>query len=181
MDPNYRKFQFLCSQFQNANLGNLNNTERTAFFINAYNLLALHSYIEFPRLAKKKTMIFRLSFFKKAVYNISGCNFNLWDFDHACLRACSSSPTGHFSSTLLPKFKSGDPRFIYRITTPNPFVNFALNPATPVSPPIKIYTRENFHEQLIANFQQFAVDHIQLEEHKKSFNNSSTKNITMVL
>lgn len=62
--------------------------EKIAFFINCYNILNLHSLVEWKRTKGRLTMtaLERTDFFNLYKYNIGGCNYSLNDIEHGVLR-----------------------------------------------------------------------------------------------
>ena len=150
-DPLYEKFLFAIAPLQRVDLAGLGHEERATFFMNVYNMLTLHTLLLHPGVVKSRNVLGRIRYFRKVLYDMGGHLYHLWDIDHACLRAGSNGPAGLFSGILLPKFKSDDPRFPFRMREPVPLVNFALNVATVSSPPIRIYRSDSLMDDLAAN------------------------------
>lgn len=67
---------------------NLTPPEKLSFWLNIYNMLALHSIIlySFDDVDPIGSMFRRSSFFSKSYYLISGHNFSLDDIMHGILR-----------------------------------------------------------------------------------------------
>lgn len=57
--------------------------EKIAFWLNCYNLLALHGLIVFGGIASPKDLFF---FSQKASYIIGGCTYSLLDIEYSVLR-----------------------------------------------------------------------------------------------
>jgi len=169
LTPDYEEFASNAMELHNVNLLKLTEKQRTIFFINIYNTLVLHASITkyLP-----STMLTKIEFCKtgillyfyvvivKALYNIGGNIYNLYDIDHATLRAKSSKPSSFGSSLILPKFKKSDPRYAFRILQPHPLINFALNQITIDSPPIRVYHEEDFDAKLLTNTKKFLDENL---------------------
>jgi hypothetical protein len=72
------------------NLAQLSAKERTAFFINVYNVLAIHGFVVtgFPR-----CQLDWRYFARTACYDIAGLPFSLDEIHHGLLRYPSPSPS----------------------------------------------------------------------------------------
>jgi hypothetical protein len=75
---------------QRVNLAQLSAKERTAFFINVYNVLAIHGFVVtgFPR-----CQLDWRYFARTACYDIAGLPFSLDEIHHGLLRYPSPSPS----------------------------------------------------------------------------------------
>ena len=101
--------------------------ERTCFFVNLYNALAMHAFVEY---GVPQGLLARLSLMKKATYTLAGSVYSMYEIEHSVLRACAAKPAIIGAGVLLSlaKFGSRDPRHAVRCPPP-PLVAYALSVA----------------------------------------------------
>lgn len=92
MSRKYRGFLKLVGKLQHVDIHGLPKHERQAFFINIYNTMVLHGFVEFgvPQNAGQYR-----AFEKEVNYLIGGLNFTLGDIKHGILR-CNRKPPGNY-------------------------------------------------------------------------------------
>ena len=95
--------------------------ERTCFFVNLYNALAMHAFVEY---GVPQGLLARLSLMKKATYTLAGSVYSMYEIEHSVLRACAAKPAIIGAGVLLSlaKFGSRDPRHAVRCPPPLMFV-----------------------------------------------------------
>lgn len=85
----FSQFELSSSELQKVSLDKLTNEEKLCFWLNAFNLLALHSNVICP---SPSTMDGRLNTMSKSKYEISGHIFSLLDIEFSILRNKGTIP-----------------------------------------------------------------------------------------
>jgi len=171
-----------------------------AFFINVYNVFAIHIMIAHYNLKKTFEMSTtqRMDAFNSCKYNIGGHNYSLNDIHHGILRKNATGSTITFDVVKFvfsfkpkgPRFVEADPRFKFVIRNFDPRINFALNFGALSCPPIKFYDYENIENQLDHAAKRYCTKevtivetkgrrHIQLNQLLKDLNDYGTTNIEL--
>ncbi|KAJ6237302.1 hypothetical protein M0813_26859 [Anaeramoeba flamelloides] len=135
----YRRFVQFTSELQNIKLVELaTDKEKNCFFLNLFNCLAIHSFIE-NGIPKDKATVDK--FMKNSIYKIQGLHFSLHDIYHGILRA------NHDQKHLNNYFKNDDPRKKYAISALDPRIHFGIiNFYFPTH--LRIYTKKNLYTLL---------------------------------
>ncbi|DAZ92402.1 TPA: hypothetical protein N0F65_003785 [Lagenidium giganteum] len=109
----YRRFLKSVAKLQQIDISALPKHERQAFFINIYNTMVLHGFIEFgvPQNAGQYK-----AFEKDVNYMIGGHNFTLGDIKHGILR-CNRKPPGNYWERQL---QAQDPKLQFRLHIRDP-------------------------------------------------------------
>jgi pentatricopeptide repeat protein len=137
----YRKYINLSFNLKKFQLDSLSTTkEKTAFWVNLYNVLVIHGVIE---LGINDSVNEVRNFFRRIEYVIDGQDFTPDDIEHGILR-CNRTPP----NSLLKVFSRNDIRLQYSLKYLDPRIHFALVCASSSCPPIDIYTHENIDEEL---------------------------------
>jgi hypothetical protein len=131
-------------------LSALNENERKAFFLNIYNALTIHGYIQLgvPHGTTQKIM-----FCAMTGYQIGQYNYTLDEIEHGILRG-NRKNGGWWKSA---PFSSSDGRTKY-ICKCDPRVHFALVCGSKSCPPIRFYDSSNLEEGLNLAAQAFCQD-----------------------
>ncbi|KRX08813.1 hypothetical protein PPERSA_08917 [Pseudocohnilembus persalinus] len=157
--------------------------EKTAFFINIYNILILHSIITFGQQKGhfNVSQSDRQTFYQSYSYNIGGCNLTLDDIEHGILR--NNDNIGNnavkkfwkvitqqtLSDKSTPRFDQFDPR--RKLTKQEKFdprVHFTLNCGVKSCPPIKVYSPQRLEKQLQTAARNFLLKSVKFYEDKKN-------------
>ena len=121
--------------------------ERTAFWIDVYNALALHAALRFNVRDSVREVA---GFFNRAAYCIGGARFSLTEIEHGVLRGNRPPLPG-----LPPPFASEDARLALVCRPPDPRIHFVLHCATrscPLPRPYRAETLENDLDVAVAAF-----------------------------
>lgn len=143
----------------------LSPDEKVCFFVNVYNILAMHAYIEH---GIPTSLLGRLSLMKRASYVLNGLEYSLYEIEHSVLRACASKPAIIGAGVLLSlaKFGQSDPRHACRVEQGEPLLNFALCPGTASAPPLRVFTPVDFQTQLREQAETYCGQFIKIVEDK---------------
>ncbi len=126
---------------QHADLTSLStDAQRLAFWINVYNLIAIHAVIEHNE--RDRITNIRQVFFSQG-YNIGGEFYSLHDIEQGVLRANKGHP-----GIPGPMFDHADPRLPQVMPTLDPRIHFALVCAAKSCPPLHFYHAETVEAQL---------------------------------
>jgi hypothetical protein len=137
----YKKYVQLSFSLQDFKLQSLASVkEKTAFWINLYNVLVIHGVIE---LGIRDSVNEVRSFFRRIRYTIDGREFTPDDIEHGILRANRTPPYAPFRV-----FGKNDARLEYSLEDVDPRIHFALVCASSSCPPIDVYTDDSLDEEL---------------------------------
>jgi len=126
------------------NLSTLSSQEKIPFFLNLYNALVIHGYIEY---GLPRKIISRLQFYQTVSYKIGSDIFSLEDMEHGVLRCNRKSPVPFF---LNPQFSPKDPKLQFTLPEADfdPRIHFALVCGAKSCPPIRIFSTSNLNKGL---------------------------------
>ena len=113
---------------------------RTAFWLNVYNLLAIHAVIAH---GVTGSVLDKHGFFTTSQYQIGDYRLSLDDIEHGILRGNAKKYLG-----LSHPFSADDPRLALVISEPDPRIHFALYAACRSSPPWQVYMPDQLDTQL---------------------------------
>jgi len=131
--------------------------EKFLFWVNLYNVLALHGGIHMGPILNWKT------FFTEIKYNIQGQEYSLNDIEHGMLRANSVDPSSWLGKS---QFEETDTRLLYGLEHPDPHIHFFLTCNTVDSPPLVVLTLPNFYEEMRLASRNFCETNILINEHQ---------------
>lgn len=164
--PEYKKkFLDRVRHLQTYDPAVLSHDEKVCFFVNVYNTMAMHAYIEH---GVPTSLLGRLSLMKRASYIINDLEYSLYEIEHSVLRACASKPAIIGAGVLLSlaKFGESDPRHACRIEQIEPLLNFALCPGTASAPPLRVFAPSDFQAQLRTQAETYCGQFIKLDQDK---------------
>jgi GH15 family glucan-1,4-alpha-glucosidase len=137
----FREFTDLSRNLQRFDPATLQSREeRTAFWINVYNVMVIHGVIE---LGVRDSIKEVRNFLGRVTYVVGGNTFSAEEVEHGILRANSRPP-----NALFRPFSRDDARLDLAISPVDPRVHFALVCASTSCPPIEVYTPERLDEEL---------------------------------
>jgi len=148
----YQEFVAETHKLPQIDLDQLSEDERKTFFLNIYNSIVIHGYIQcgVPASSSKKIL-----FYQKTSYKIGPYEYSLDDIEHGILRGNRKHPA-FFIRT--PQFSKSDPRAKYSVSKFDPRIHFALVCGAQSCPPIRIYTPSNLERGLETAAQAFCND-----------------------
>ncbi|MFP4071521.1 MAG: glycoside hydrolase family 15 protein [Desulfovibrionales bacterium] len=114
--------------------------EKTAFWINMYNVIVIHGVVELGIRDSVKEV---RKFFSRVCYEIGRLEFTPEDIEHGILRANRKPP-----HALSRVFHGNDPRLRHSLERVDPRIHFALVCASSSCPPIGVYTEEGLDREL---------------------------------
>eukprot|EP01062_Namystynia_karyoxenos_P016597 TRINITY_DN16066_c0_g4_i1.p1 TRINITY_DN16066_c0_g4~~TRINITY_DN16066_c0_g4_i1.p1 ORF type:complete len:561 (+),score=166.09 TRINITY_DN16066_c0_g4_i1:301-1983(+) len=145
--PEFGEFTDMTGELQSVELTALESEEdRSAFFVNLYNTLALHARALHHQVAERSA---RELFFNKLYYNVGGELFALNDIEHGVLRGNGAHLVrlaGWGQGTR--RFSKGDSRQRWVVAHPAPETCFAVQHLCADSCPVRTYAPEGLAAQL---------------------------------
>jgi GH15 family glucan-1,4-alpha-glucosidase len=139
--PAYGEYLALSYSLNNMDLHELRSPEeRTAFWLNMYNVIVIHGVIE---LGVRDSVKEVRNIFKRIKYRIGGMLFSPEEIEHGILRGNRRPP-----NTLFRVFNKDDGRLAFSVRRPDPRIHFALVCASSSCPPISVYTADGLEKEL---------------------------------
>eukprot|EP01125_Pyxidicula_operculata_P009581 TRINITY_DN3150_c0_g1_i2.p1 TRINITY_DN3150_c0_g1~~TRINITY_DN3150_c0_g1_i2.p1 ORF type:complete len:646 (+),score=135.98 TRINITY_DN3150_c0_g1_i2:256-2193(+) len=133
--PQYEDFCELCLELQRVSLAKLSDTERKVFFINIYNILAVHAQISISSRSFKGNSNRGWAMLGLMGYIIAGHEFTLNDIEHGVLRSNRKHP-----KTQKKLFKEDDPRLEFCVKEFDSRIHFSLVTAPKTYPKLHTVT-----------------------------------------
>ncbi|KAI3685412.1 hypothetical protein L6452_34654 [Arctium lappa] len=136
----FARYLRIAEELQRVDLNRMAKEERLAFFINLYNLMAIHAILVWghPEGALDRRRL--LNDFK---YVIGGCAYSLSDIHNGILRSNQRPPY-----TLIRPFGVTDKRFKVSLPYPEPLIHFALVSGNRSAPALRCYSPKNIDVEL---------------------------------
>ena len=149
MSPDYKLFSIATEELQKVDLDKLSPYELLTFFINLFNLLAMHSHLHYVRAKSKQFNKFLPNLFSKLSYKVGGHLYTLNDLYFTLFRPDQKFPnlSRHEKQMFGLKSKQKENKLPFDV----PFderVAFALCFGLSDSPNIKIFRADTLDSQL---------------------------------
>ena len=154
----FAKFANNTCELQTCQVSTMNESSKKSFWINIYNTLLLHLYVQvgFPTSSFAKKI-----FFNNYKYKIGQFSFSLSDIENGILRGNPSKP---FS--IHKHFRSGDRRRLFVLPL-DPRFHFSLSDLTVLSPPLNPILPDNLDEILTFNTTKYLTAQVEVDLVKK--------------
>eukprot|EP01102_Stenamoeba_stenopodia_P000997 TRINITY_DN10902_c0_g1_i2.p1 TRINITY_DN10902_c0_g1~~TRINITY_DN10902_c0_g1_i2.p1 ORF type:complete len:727 (-),score=161.98 TRINITY_DN10902_c0_g1_i2:50-2230(-) len=155
----YTNYLMQAAELQMVDITSLTTVERTAFFINLWNVMIVHSYIlvGFPTCELDFRYITHTAY-----YSVGGTIFCLADIMHGVLRGNQAFPW--YSE---PRFSANDPRIKNVIPDMDPRIHFTLATHNKSSPSIHIVNPVNLETCLQTAAEEFCQEQVSVSTTKK--------------
>ncbi|KAH3756669.1 protein tyrosine phosphatase [Pelomyxa schiedti] len=160
----FSQFLVALSELQSVQLERLVTLEqKLAFWLNIYNIMALHSVAVTTLLPTSEPISVKLrekaSLMQQFLYTIGGHTFSHWDVEYSLLR--SDMPLPENGIALNPsKFEESDPRSRFTVETRDPRIPFAITMCTVSSPGVCIFHSASLNEQLNQAMRSYSAQNI---------------------
>ncbi|KAF6149258.1 hypothetical protein GIB67_026114 [Kingdonia uniflora] len=137
----FARYLRVVEELQRVELKDLSREEKLTFFINLYNMMAIHAILVlgYPVNALERRKI--LGDFK---YVLGGCTYSLSAIQNGVLRANQRPPYN-----LIKPFGLKDPRSEIALSYPEPLVHFALVGGTRSGPALRCYSPGDIDKDLM--------------------------------
>ncbi|KAH3764214.1 phosphatidylinositol-3,4,5-trisphosphate 3-phosphatase [Pelomyxa schiedti] len=149
--PDFPKFLLSLRDLQTVDLAKLTTPDmKTAFWLNVYNLMALHSAAVTNMMPSREPLTIKARekqiLMQSFQYYIGGYIFSHYEIEHAVLRAGMPVPdNGMGPGAHIP---DDDPRATQALTTHDPRISFALCLGTTSSPVVWVYHSASVQAEL---------------------------------
>lgn len=165
-------YRVLVEQLERVTVTRMENSAKTAFWINVYNSLVMHAHLAY---GIPHSSLRRLALFHKAAYNIGGHIISANSIEQSifCLR---TPRVGRWFETILStalRKKSGEERQLisskFGPSDPQALVCFSLCTGAFSDPALKVYTASNVKEELEVAKREFLETNVVVRKSKKVF------------
>ncbi|KAG6475637.1 hypothetical protein ZIOFF_064866 [Zingiber officinale] len=160
-------FKLILHQLDKVDPSKLKNDQKLAFWINVYNAIIMHAYIEhgIPEGGAKKT-----SLLIKAMCTIGGRSINAFMIQSFIFEGKTKSTTQWLRRMLLnprSKYKDVDKRRNYAIEHSEPLLYFALSSGSHSDPPVRIYNSSRILKQLEVAKEEYIRSNVEIWKDQK--------------
>ncbi|KAG6478452.1 hypothetical protein ZIOFF_061895 [Zingiber officinale] len=160
-------FKLILHQLDKVDPSKLKNDQKLAFWINVYNAIIMHAYIEhgIPEGGAKKT-----SLLIKAMCTIGGRSINAFMIQSFIFEGKTKSTTQWLRRMLLnprSKYKDVDKRRNYAIEHSEPLLYFALSSGSHSDPPVRIYNSSRILKQLKVAKEEYIRSNVEIWKDQK--------------
>ncbi|KAJ6308736.1 hypothetical protein OIU76_018340 [Salix suchowensis] len=165
-------YRVLVEQLERVTVTRMENSAKTAFWINVYNSLVMHAHLAY---GIPHSSLRRLALFHKAAYNIGGHIISANSIEQSifCLR---TPRVGRWLETIIStalRKKSGEERQLisskFGPSDPQALVCFSLCTGAFSDPALKVYTASNVKEELEVAKREFLETNVVVRKSKKVF------------
>lgn len=151
----FTQYVQLARQLDEADVSQLTEAERKAFFINVYNALTIHGLVV-EGLPGSVLEVGR--FWNRTAYLIGGQAYSLDDIEHGVLRGNRPHP-----SASDPPFSDSDPRRPFALQSCDPRIHFALVCGAKSCPAIQVYSAGNLDRALTQAARSFCAQEVSVD------------------
>uniref|UniRef100_A0ACD6AJT9 Uncharacterized protein n=1 Tax=Avena sativa TaxID=4498 RepID=A0ACD6AJT9_AVESA len=143
----FKRYIRTTEELQRVEITDLAREEKLAFFINLYNMMAVHALVTCGHPAGP---LDRKKFFGDFKYVIGGCAYSLSAIENGILRGNQRPPYN-----LVKPFGQKDQRSKVALSYPEPLVHFALVCGTKSGPALRCYSPGNIDKELMEAARDF--------------------------
>ncbi|RZR94841.1 hypothetical protein BHM03_00023606 [Ensete ventricosum] len=143
----FKRYSRIIEELQRVDLESLSQEEKLAFFINLYNMMAIHATLTWGH---PVGALERRKFFGDFKYVIGGCAYSLSAIHNGILRGNQRPPYN-----LTKPFGQKDKRLKVALPYPEPLVHFALVCGTRSGPALRCYSPGNLDKELMEAARDF--------------------------
>ncbi|XP_003564062.1 uncharacterized protein LOC100838368 [Brachypodium distachyon] len=143
----FKRYIRTTEELQRVEISDFSREERLAFFINLYNMMAIHALVTCGHPAGP---LDRKKFFGDFKYVIGGCAYSLSAIQNGILRGNRRPPYN-----LVKPFGQKDKRYKVALSYPEPLVHFALVCGTKSGPALRCYSQGNIDKELMEAARDF--------------------------
>jgi len=133
-------FEEAACELQAVDLGRMDDTAKTAFGVNLWNLMTRYAYV---KLGVPDSSMARNAFYSGVKVNVGGHVYSLEEFEHGIIRGNRKAPFA-----LSQPLSKTDPRIGFAVGKPDYRIHFAINRCSRSSPPVFAYSSDNLDDEL---------------------------------
>ncbi|OIS98966.1 PREDICTED: uncharacterized protein LOC109232432 [Nicotiana attenuata] len=137
----FARYLRITEELQRVNLKDMPREEKLAFFINLYNMMAIHAILVWGHPSGPME---RRKLFGEFKYVIGGCTYSLSAIQNGILRSNQRPPYN-----LIKPFGAKDKRLKVVLPYPEPLIHFALVSGTRSGPALRCYSPGNIDKELV--------------------------------
>ncbi|XP_009602320.1 uncharacterized protein [Nicotiana tomentosiformis] len=137
----FARYLRITEELQRVNLKDMPREEKLAFFINLYNMMAIHAILVWGHPSGPME---RRKLFGEFKYVIGGCTYSLSAIQNGILRGNQRPPYN-----LIKPFGVNDKRLKVALPYPEPLIHFALVNGTRSGPALRSYSPGNIDKELV--------------------------------
>ncbi|XP_016438559.2 uncharacterized protein LOC107764497 [Nicotiana tabacum] len=137
----FARYLRITEELQRVNLKDMPREEKLAFFINLYNMMAIHAILVWGHPSGPME---RRKLFGEFKYVICGCTYSLSAIQNGTLRSNQRPPYN-----LIKPFGVKDKRLKVVLPYPEPLIHFALVSGTRSGPALRCYSPGNIDKELV--------------------------------
>ncbi|KAI4305830.1 hypothetical protein L6164_029172 [Bauhinia variegata] len=143
----FARYLRIVEELQRVQILNMSREEKLAFYINLYNMMAIHAILLWGHPAGA---LERRKMFTEFKYVIGGCTFSLSDILNGILRGNQRPPY-----TLMKPFGAKDKRLRMALRYHEPLIHFALVCGTRSGPSLRCYSPGEIDQELMNTARNF--------------------------
>ncbi|XP_075516771.1 LOW QUALITY PROTEIN: uncharacterized protein LOC142551421 [Primulina tabacum] len=143
----FARYLRITEELQRVELSDMTREEKLSFFINLYNMTAIHAILVSGH---PSGALERRKFFGDFKYVIGGSTYSLSGIYNGILRGNQRPPYN-----LIKQFRMNDKRLKVALPYPEPLVHFALVSGTRSGPALRCYSPGNIDQELIESARNF--------------------------
>lgn len=145
----FARYLRITEELQRVNLKDMPREEKLAFFINLYNMMAIHAILVWGHPSGPME---RRKLFGEFKYVIGGCTYSLSAIHNGILRSNQRPPYN-----LIKPFGVNDKRLKVALPYPEPLVHFALVNGMRSGPALRCYSPGNIDKELVEAAREFLI------------------------
>lgn len=162
--PAFKEFSKSTSELQAVNVEYLSHNQKLAFWINTFNTMALHAYIE---IGQPSSLAEWVSFQQQACYEVSGHVYNMLQVEHSILRAQMAPAKWLKGTGGAEKFLDTDPQVKNALQKSEKLLCFTLCNGALQSPIIRVYHPGMSQKEIVQVTSQHLVSCVSLDSNTK--------------
>ncbi|KAF7829895.1 electron carrier/protein disulfide oxidoreductase [Senna tora] len=143
----FARYLRIVEGLQRVEIWEMSREEKLAFFINLYNMMAIHAILVWGH---PSGALDRRKMFGSFKYVIGGYTYSLSSIQNGILRGNQRPPYN-----LMKPFGAGDKRSRVALPYPEPLIHFALVSGTRSGPALRCYSARNIDGELMEAARQF--------------------------
>lgn len=143
----FQRYLRIVEELQRVDVDGLSREEKLSFFINLYNMMAIHAILTW---VYPDGALDRKKFLGDFKYVVGGCTYSLSAIQNGILRGNQRPPYN-----LMKPFGPKDKRFKVALPFPEPLVHFALVCGARSGPSLRCYSPGNIDQELMEAARDF--------------------------
>mmetsp|Transcript_13183 Transcript_13183/g.52609 ORF Transcript_13183/g.52609 Transcript_13183/m.52609 type:complete len:959 (-) Transcript_13183:41-2917(-) len=160
----FKNFAKCTSELQAVNVEYLSHNQKLAFWINTFNTMALHAYVE---IGQPSTLADWVGFQQQACYEVAGNVYNMLQVEHSILRAQMSPAKWLKGTGGAEKFLDSDPQVKSALQKGEKLLCFTLCNGALQNPIIRVYHPGMSQKEIVQITSQHLVSNVSYDNATK--------------